>query len=674
MNRLRFTPSRFGVFLSSLVLIASVFILVGAAELPRPHISLVHDWTHHHLVYSQPTTWVGAWKMQQEPRYWQQKIRRGEMNEARGLNEAGRLNEVREFNEPRESGEARRWERSRNEGSSSDWARDPFRFHGPAPPGWFEHPREIPMERDWAQSLGTIGTTGVPLAGTTWYPVYPAKFSFDTTAAPDCTKDFVVFPTNLAGVKTGQASIIAYNKLYSGAPAASSFCGTANPAVYWSYNTNLNAAGGTTAGTIATSPILSADGSKVAFIENNGGAGAILHILKWNAGDGGAINAAVNPATSSSWTSCPATGACMISITFGNANVDSASSPFYDYARDALYAGDDKGIVHKFVNVFGLTGATPSESASGWPITASAGNVITSPVLDGTSGNIFVADSTGVLRYLRETFSSAGTCSTGSPPCLGFGTAAGSNHVITDAPLVDPVTEKVFVFMSNFDNTNAGVLQSDTTLSTSVSATLGNKGLGHHLHVGAFDNGYLTGNGSAGRLYMCGSNGTTPSIPTIQRIGFTNSGRTPASPFANPVGTMNPAVDTALGSTLAVASGPAECAPLTEFFNTNAAANQDQVFFGVQALGTAANCLASGGCVMSINVTGIPTTLAFHSSIAEAGGPSGIIVDNSANTTTFAQGSSLYFSNQGPASATAPCTGVTAGQGCAVKVTQSALQ
>jgi hypothetical protein len=649
VNRLRSTSSPFGFFLSAGALVASFFILIGAAQIPRPHLSSVSDWTHHHVVYSQPTTWVSAWKMQQEPRYWQQKIRRGEMNEAR------------------------RSERFDGSGPGADWARDRFHFPGPTPPGWFMHPREVPMERDWAQSLGTVGTVGAPLAGTTWYPVYPAKFSFDTTAAPDCTKDYVVFPTNLAGVKNGQASIIAYNKLYS-APTGTTFCNSTAPAVYWSYNTNFNATGAATTGTIATSPILSLDGTKVAFIENNGGAGAILHILRWNAGDGGAIGNAINPTTATSWTACPATGACMISITFANANPDAASSPFYDYARDAIYAGDDKGVLHKFVNVFGLTGATPSESISGWPITASAGNVITSPVLDGTSGNIFVADSTGVVRYVRETFSSAGTCSGGSPPCLGLTTAAGSNHVITDAPLVDPVTEKVFVFMSNFDNTNAGVLQSDTTLSGSVSATLGNKGLGHHLHVGAFDNAYLIGNGSAGRLYMCGSNGTSPSIPTIQRIGFTNSGRSPASPFANPIGTMNPAIDTGAGSTVAVASAPVECAPLTEFFNANATTNQDQIFFGVQASGSGANCLTSGGCVMSINVTNIPTPLTIHSSIAEAGGPSGIIVDNNANTTSFAQGSSLYFSNQGPASAAAPCTGVTNGQGCAIKVTQAGLQ
>jgi hypothetical protein len=651
VNRLRFTPSRFVVFLSAAVLIASFVILIGAAQIPRPHISLVHDWTHQHLVYSQPTTWVSAWKMQQEPRYWQQKIRRGEIQH--------------------ESERATRGE----------WARDFFRFPGTNPPGWgwHEHPREAPMERDWAQSLGkvgaNVGSVGVPINGTTWYPVYPAKFSFDVNATPDCTNDYVVFPTNLTGATGGQASIIAYDKLYSG--TAPSFCNSTTPAVYWSYNTNFNAAGTATTGTIATSPILSADGKKVAFIENNGGAGGVLHLLRWNAGDGGAVNTAIKPTIATSWTACPTTGACMISITFANTNADTASSPFYDYARDSLYAGDDQGVLHKFVNVFGLTGATPSESTSGWPINVEPTMpfVLTSPVLDGTSGNIFVADANGTVTYVRETFSSAGACAAGSPPCIGSKTLPpASSHVITDAPLVDPVTEKIFVFMSNYDNTNAAVIQSDTTLSTSVNATLGTKGLNHHLHVGAFDNAYLTGNGSAGRLYACASSAT--SLPTLQRIGFTNSGRTPASPFANPIGTMNGAIDTT--PTLQVASMAVECAPLTEFFNTNApAATQDQIFFGVTDHGVGAACSATVGCVMTVNITGNPATLTVASSIAEIGGPSGIIVDNNASTTPVTgtpQSSSLYFSNQGPSTAGAPCGTLAAGTGCAVKVTQAALQ
>ena len=59
-------------------------------------------------------------------------------------------------------------------------------------------------------------------------------------------------------------------------------------------------------------------------------------------------------------------------------------------------------------------------------------------------------------------------------------------------------------------------------------------------------------------------------------------------------------------------------------------------------------------------------------SIEEINGPSGIIVDNDASTASFAQASSLYFSNQGNSTAGVPCNAIT-GVGCAVKVTQAGL-
>ena len=77
---------------------------------------------------------------------------------------------------------------------------------------------------------------------------------------------------------------------------------------------------------------------------------------------------------------------------------------------------------------------------------------------------------------------------------------------------------------------------------------------------------------------------------------------------------MNTAVDAA---TLAVASAAAECAPVTEFFNGNApAASQDLILFGVQTSRSGTAC-GGAGCVMSINVTGTPGTLAILSSIEE---------------------------------------------------------
>ena len=269
----------------------------------------------------------------------------------------------------------------------------------------------------------------------------------------------------------------------------------------------------------------------------------------------------------------------MISINLKGSPADTASSPFYDYQRDAIYAGDDKGIFHKIVNAFGVSGTTPTEVVTGhWPITVDGGTKLT-PRLGIPCQAIFLSRMRAeILSYILETFSTAGTCGSGSLPCLGSTTVnIFAVHGVTDAPMVDSSAEKVFGFYGANNAGAASVLQSDVTLSASVSATPGS-GTGHHIHAGAFDNTYLTGNRSTGSLYICGS--SSNSTPTIQRIGFTNSG----GPSSNPAGTMKSAVDAA---TLAVATGSAECAPVTEFFNPNApTATQDQIFFGVQTLGS----------------------------------------------------------------------------------------
>jgi hypothetical protein len=619
-------------------LVVHAMVQAASAQSSGERISVVSDWSHRHVVFSRPDSLERSLRLRAEPRFWLQALGR----DARSLEQV-------DHSEDKQS-DLNEFERGRKK------SRKAFR-------------------RDWGQSLGANGSTGAPLVLVNWYPVWPAKYTFDINAAPDCNNNYVIFPTNLAGATAGQASVVAYRNLYAG--TGSPYCGVANPTVYWSYNTNFNQTGTATNGTVETSPIISLDGTKVGFVETrtavNGG--AILHLLKWHALDGGAINTAAAPTIAANWTAdgltgdCPVAGACMISVVLNGAQPDTGSSPFYDFANDAMYVGDDNGVLHKIVNAFGVAGATPSEVTTGnWPIIVDTGRLLTSPILDSVSGNIFTADSGGSLSYIRETFSTTGTCAAGSPPCLGSTHINPAVHVIPDAPIVDSNTEKVFVFFGNI-GTNAAVVQSDVALSASVTATLGT-GTGHHLHSGAFDNTYLTGNGSAGSLYMCGSSAS--SAPTIQRIGFTNSGRTPASPFANPVGTMNAAVDAA---TLTVATGSAECAPVTELYNANApAASADQIFFGVQNLGSGTNCGAAG-CVMAVNVTGTPATLAIANSIAVINGPSGIIIDNDANTTLFPQSSSLYFSSQGNSTAGVPCgSGMTVGVGCAVKVTQAGLK
>ena len=64
-----------------------------------------------------------------------------------------------------------------------------------------------------------------------------------------------------------------------------------------------------------------------------------------------------------------------------------------DYTGDMLYVGDSSGELYKFTGVFK---GTPAEVTSTWPITVSA-NILTSPVYDTSTSNVFIADSGGFL-------------------------------------------------------------------------------------------------------------------------------------------------------------------------------------------------------------------------------------------------------------------------------------
>jgi hypothetical protein len=80
------------------------------------------------------------------------------------------------------------------------------RHHGPTKP----HPtsKRKTLKRDWSVSLGN----GFP-----WYGVYPAKYTFDVNAPPNCTNDFVVF--SLSGSAVTGSSRANVPGTFSGDPA-----------------------------------------------------------------------------------------------------------------------------------------------------------------------------------------------------------------------------------------------------------------------------------------------------------------------------------------------------------------------------------------------------------------------------------------------------------------------
>jgi len=122
----------------------------------------------------------------------------------------------------------------------------------------------------------------------------------------------------------------------------------------------------------------------------------------------------------------------------------------------------------------------------------------------------------------------------------------------------------------------------------------------------------------------------------------------------NGSGLMN---GTANGTTAALTTGAADASPITEFYNPTLA--KDFLFVGVTNHCGATTSGGTAGCVMSLDITaGFPTVNAGTTSLAAAGGTTGIIIDN--DNTTLTQASSIYYATK---------TGNTL-----VKATQSALQ
>lgn len=655
---------------------------------------LPDDWTHHHLVFSNPGTELQAldkgiydeWlKAVNDPRYIMQQLKRRAAAQGPAAEEVRRIEEMSQ-----------------------------------APGGNGTNPPEI-IHRDWSMDMGAGAKVGAGM--------YPAKFSFN--GPPNCgstnSPDLVVYNTSLAGSST-QASIVAYDNLYTS-------CSGQVPSVYWAFNTG---------GTASTSVVFSVFGSQLAFVQTPTSGNAQLVLLKWGAtptgrsvtgsvtsgstsftissgtltnGDVGAgisgtgiptgdTIAAVSSGTAgtlftaassthsgealaitadaggpdtltavsnSSYPTCAAP--CMTTLTFsGTSRSDTISSPFYDYGADTLYAGDASGALHKFNPVFnGTSGTPPAESGSPWPVAVST-TALSSPVYDATSERVFVGDASGYLYAVSA--SGAVTKS--------FEVATGSG--IVDGPLVDSSAEQVYAFVSSDMNgsstqsacngSSAGALACNGVIQLPASFTASTEYtesvIGVHssetIYMGALDNLYWSS--GTGNLYVDGINDNTgTSEPKLVRIpintsGFTTNGCQTGTTLPPNCSSQQCAINIDNPMTSAAATP----SPLTEIYNT--ATSTDWIFASVSAnssLSGVAGCATGNGCVYSWNVTtALGSGAAPSAGLVTTGGTSGIIIDNTSSTSGASQ---IYFSTLSNGTcATSAGTG-----GCAVQASQSAL-
>jgi hypothetical protein len=599
---MRHTFSKLAILGAAFAVLIGLTVLITGKPASPNRVGVVDDWSHHHLIFSNPGTFADAmktgsflqwYKIVNDPRFQMQQMKRS--SGVKTLVDGGTTG-VTALADPRTA-----------------LVKLPAKKKG--------------LHKDWTQTLIADGQVQPNM--------FPAKFSFSTTTA-SCSADFVVYPTGVAG-GTGAANIIAYNELYG---STTTGCDTTVPSVHWAYNTG-------TGDMITTSPVISRDGTQVAFIQVTGTTASLV-LLKWAASTTETLTAPGTPtaATTSTYRAC--TAPCMLTMTLSGSPNDTYSAPFYDYASDdALYVGDNASKLHKFTGVF--TG-TPAEAT---PVTLNTTSYdVASPVYDPTSGCVFVGDSEGYLYSVSSGV--AGSVCTGSSFALyGHSENLGDGAAlegIFDAPLVDSAAGMVYAFLTYSavigNCSTAGdncVDQFKTSTITSGSTTaapyneepLGTGGANYNLYAGAFDNVYYSStNGTAGNLWVMGNTGTSGG--NLYRIPISSAGAMQA-----PV--------TAVATLTAYHPWPS---PITEFCNngtsacvsngTATTAGIDYLFFSINRGDGEGSCTnASGdGCVLAYTVT-TPTspTLSGSALLTTPAAPGcwstgGIIVDNAVPTGT----------------------------------------
>jgi len=417
---------------------------------------------------------------------------------------------------------------------------------------------------------------------------------------------------------------------------------------------------GIVAGTVPTSPVLSLDGKKVAFVESASGA-AHFHVLAWKSADGvdatNLQNTLKPKAISSFVISAPAAASgTATDLNFG-ASTDTLSSPYIDYAADTAYVGNDAGVLFRFKNVFCTTAscgtAAPSldttfGSGTG-SVTVCTGKAMTGPVQNFFNQNIYVGCADGKLYSIN----SAGTTVTSIT--VGNGTAVGG---IVDPPLVDRINGFVYAVSGQTAGGTGVLVQAKVDFSSSVAVPIGNGGQ-CNIHAPTVNNAFFTSPVSANSLiYIGGVTGTVGPCTAGGATGGINQR------YAATFGAGG--VLTAGAPTHVLASGNTvgnEYAPLAEFFNTGTAT--DTIFVDVLRNNTRGfNNLYIFNSTAGWNATPI-------ASVLNGLGSSGIVVDNSSASL---QASSIYFNSLlQNAACGSPQTGANT-NGCATKLTQAALQ
>jgi hypothetical protein len=556
---------------------------IGITGVVAARVPLATDWSHRHLVFSQPGSLLERFRFSTNPRYVQQYVRRNAGNRER-----------------------------------------------PA--------RVLPMEpiqADWSQNMGTGATVG---AGQ-----YPAKFSFDVNSA-SCSTDYVAFNSGLAGSST-KASVIAFSNLYTGCtgtvPAtkwAYDTGGTATTSLALSGDGSqiafVQAQGGVATLVLlkwAASTTETAGAPLVLSATSNSGyrscTAPCMTTIAFNGSPTDTLSAPFYDFTPGSdslyvgddtghlhqftgiFYGTPAEAGSPWPVLVATAKL---SSPVYDAASG---------------NVF-VTTSYQTSNNSGARLDAICA---TSACAGMNNGSATTAIGTATPSLVL------GPTKTSSVACHGTGASGNANNLNLDGPIVDPAAGKVYVFLGNNGNGNSAVIQFSTTVSSTqfsfhscgAEATVGTASTaGVPMFAGNFDNVYYAsanGGSPSGNLYVCGN---TSGNATLYQIRITSN-----------------AIAASGSSVLAVSTANTTCSPITEADNgaTDLIFLSVQNLGSTSAT---VKCPSNTGCVMSLSVPttiagALPT--ATTATLAASGGTSGIVIDNLVTPGTL-QTSRVYYS------------------------------
>jgi hypothetical protein len=437
---------------------------------------------------------------------------------------------------------------------------------------------------------------------------------------------------------------------------------------------------GYTAGTGVATTRTSGSGTSLTLTTTvSSSSAAHFHVLAWKSGDGqnaSNLQNVLTPLTISTFTTtapAPDSGtATDLALGASTSGTDTLSSPFVDYSHDVAYVGNDIGMVFRIKDVFctgnnsDCAGATPPAPSldgtwgTGGEVTiggtcAGATGKLTGPVLDFVSQNVYVGCADGKLYQISQT-------GTVTSLAVGDGQTARTYGGIVDPPLVDGVNGFVYAVSGSANSGANGVLvQAKVPFSTSVAVPIG-AGNQCNMHAPALNNAYYTSPTSAGALiYVAGVLG---SVGPCTAAGATGGN---VEYYAVTFGALGVMTSGAPANSASFGGLGHELAPMTEFFNpTLGTGGEDLIFI---------SAITTGADLASLNVAaGFPGSTFAAGPVTEGFGTSGIVIDNES---TSNQASSIYFN---ALAENAACTGNTGANttpgtgGCAVKLTQSALQ